>query len=582
MNKYNANVLLSQIFIDALIESGLEAICVAPGSRSTPLTIAASQRRNTIEVYSVLDERSAAFFAMGMAKISQKPVALISTSGSALANFMPAVVEAEQSGIPLILLTADRPHRLRNSGANQTIDQIKFYGSFVKRFVEMPPPRDKTTSFAQVRAEAARGYSVAEEGGVVHFNFPFDKPLENSGELKSVSQFRGEYPRRTPKIKRTSLQIDEETVETIVSKLGDERGIIVFGPVNDVRNIELVAAVNVLSRYLGYPILADPLSNLRISTQVGENIISGYETFLQSDKVMDYLRPDVILQFGRTVTSKYLLRFLETSDCFRIQLGDRWSDESFRTDLFVGGDTTDLISALVRRIDSPQKRSGEYLKRYRKMERYHRDKVSEYVNSEKTDASIIANIVQNLPNRSNVFASNSLSIRNIDQFILPFEKDVHIFGNRGASGIDGNISTAAGIALFTRARMNVIFIGDLAFLHDLNALLTVHKYQINLKIVVMNNSGGGIFHRLPISDHKEVFPQFFLTPQNVDIEGLARGFNIRYRLVKGRENFQILISEEILDPSPVVIEVRTDSSVDHQTLEQFVQRYLSELDRAIA
>jgi len=573
------NVLLSQIFLDSLIQVGLEAVCISPGSRSTPLTIAAWQRRQEIEVYSILDERSAAFLALGIAKASKKPVALICTSGSALVNYMPAVVEASQTGVPLIILSADRPHRLRKSGANQTIDQIKIYGGYCKEFFDMPPPTILDQKEAMhIRSSATRGYAESMTGGVVHFNFPFDKPLENREPLKSPKQIQDIFPAKVPSIYQITQTVKNEVLEELVSNFMEERGVIIFGPI--AYDPELITAGNLLSRFLAYPILADPLSNIRTFSQLGENVVSGAESLFRSQKIQDILLPKVIIQVGASVTSKYLLEFISRSpSAFKIQVGHNWADEFHSTDIFLPGDPKCILNDLLQFIDRPLRKEKDYLAKYHKLEEFHRNKVTTFLEREKIASSFIIRAIQSLPNLSNVFAANSLTIRNIDQFLLPLEKDVRIYGNRGVSGIDGNISTASGISLFTKSRMDVLFIGDLAFLHDLNALLSVHKYKVNLKIVVLNNSGGGIFRRLPISKYKEVFDEYFLTPQEVSIKSLVEGFGVRYRTFDRRKNIRKLIAEEVLDSSPVVIEINTDSEIEHSILSQFLENYIADLER---
>ncbi len=597
----NPNTRWAWEFVSALAQAGLTAVSIAPGSRSTPLTLAFHAHPD-ITVYPHLDERSAGFFALGMALARDKPTALVCSSGTAVANLLPALIEAKMSHVPLLALTADRPHELRHSGANQTIDQVKIYGDQVLWSVDMPVPHSDAPEviLRHVQTLAARAYATANgiTKGPVHVNFPFRKPLQPvDREPLSVNRepldehgtritehgtritehglrntdygIRIQHGRLLP----TNAQLAELTA--VISQ--HPRGLIVCGP--RCPGGEFATAVITLAAKIGWPILADPLSGVRFSGETRDwrlestdqespitnpqppvPIIGGYETFLQAK--LDWPEPQVTLRFGATPTSKWLNAYLgriRPAHRIHIRANGVWADDSHRTTWFLQANETAVCQELVQRLSKQTIREWETAVRateaavWRKLEAALQDVYF--------DGAIVYDVVNALPNDSVLFMGNSLSVRHLDQFGRPSAKRIRVFANRGASGIDGNLSTALGIAAATGKPVTAV-LGDITFYHDMNGLLPITNYQLPITIIVINNNGGGIFRRLPISQHEPPFTEMFLTPHGLEFEHAARLYGLDYIRVDNRAAFGAAISQPAM--SPRLIEVVTDGRSDHK------------------
>ncbi|HVU12017.1 MAG TPA: 2-succinyl-5-enolpyruvyl-6-hydroxy-3-cyclohexene-1-carboxylic-acid synthase, partial [Phototrophicaceae bacterium] len=510
----NRNLLWASIVVDELARSGLKAVCIAPGSRSTPLTLAFAQHPG-IKVYPHLDERSAAFFALGIALKTDQPVALVCTSGSATANFFPAIVEAHESQVPLIVLTGDRPPELRDSGANQTIDQVKMYGTFALWSVDLALPEADPDPLLirYLRTTAARAYATANgiRKGVVHLNLPFRKPLEPT----LVETDKTDFPVSADDRPFTSISrpiyfqpgAQIKSLADVVSK--HVKGLIVCGP-NCAENF--ADEVAELSLSTGYPIVADPLSGVRFGAHISDlpvNVIGSYESFLNSPVLEN---PDVVFRFGQVPTSKWLNEYLDRAQPkYEVQIGESgvWSDDSHRTTEVIQGEprnfcyrldeAVSLSNRLEQPGDSPHRSSKElaniewrwleWREQWQMLEASTWDATAEALNSgDDFDAAFIYDLIEALPDNAHLFVGNSLAIRHVDQFGKPSAKNLHVFGNRGASGIDGNISTGLGVASQTGEPL-VLLVGDITFYHDMNGLFAVKNLDLkNVTIVLMNNN----------------------------------------------------------------------------------------------
>ncbi len=559
----NPNMVWASIFVDELVRGGLAAVCIAPGSRSTPLALA-FHANSTIRIFQHLDERSAAFFALGMALAEDKPVALVCTSGTAVANFHPAVIEAQMSQVPLLVLTADRPHELRYSGANQTIDQVKMFGDHVLWSVDVALPQADAPPAAlrSLRTLAAR--ALARSSGIVkgpvHLNFPFRKPLEPTGEHSLPVTTKGHIDQRPyTKIEYGIIQPTPEQLSFLADAISaQQRGLIICGPRCPAGDFSM--AVTQLAAAAGYPILADPLSGVRFGPQVNTDLVlGGYETFLQGPQ-LSWPKAEIVIRFGSVPTSKWLnnyLNHIEPVHHIHIRDNGVWADQDHLTSHFLQVNSSQLSHHLIPRISrSP---SSSWMQQWLKLEALNWQTVANSMNEVWFDGSVVAALLDLLPPETRLFVGNSLAIRHVEQFGRPQEKILPLYGNRGASGIDGNISTGLGIAAATNDP-TVILVGDITFYHDSNGLLALKQLGLDKVIIVLiNNNGGGIFHRLPVARFEPPFKELFLTPHNLDFAPIAAMYGLDHQIAADHASFIAIFKKALAAESASVIEIRTDS-----------------------
>lgn len=568
MKAANRNLLWAKVFVDELARSGLRAVCIAPGSRSTPLAIAFAEQTE-ISVYSLIDERSCAFFALGLALASEQPVAILCSSGTATANFYPAIIEAHYSGVPLIVLTADRPHELRDSGANQTVDQVKMYGDHVLWSVDVALPEAQPPALAlrNLRTLASRACAKANgiPRGAVHLNFPFRKPLEPiavESDLTEVADTRAAGAPHT-RFWRAPLLPTDSMLEWLSDILRHSpRGLIVCGP--RCPSGDFPAALARLASATGYPVLADSVSGVRYGAHQNHLIIGGYDSFLRGAK--EWRSPDVVLHFGAMPTSQALDDYLNRIQPQRriwISEDGVWKDANHLATDFVQANAAALCQSLTLRLEhQPNERDGEWAQQFRDAESLTWGIVEEAVNEDYFDGAVLADVVDLLPDPAMLFVASSLPVRNLDQFARPNSKSIRVFANRGASGIDGTISSALGAAAADPDVPLTLVIGDLAFYHDMNGLMAIKRLGIKATLVVVNNDGGGIFHRLPIAQFDPPFTDLFETPHGLNFEPAAKMYRLDYALAADRDSFRKAFSPSQASSSAAVIEVPTHSEHD--------------------
>lgn len=531
MKTANRNTLWAGIFVDELKKSGLQAVCIAPGSRSTPLALAFAESGLKIYVHS--DERSAAYFALGLARASGRPVALLCTSGTAAANFFPAIIEANASEVPLLALTADRPAELRESGANQTIDQVKLYGGQVRWFVDVPPPEANFSPHAlrALQSLAARAYetSLSPLPGAVQINFQFRKPLEAqevAGDAPAwldSAVLAAAPPRVTfsrPRLAPEAAQVD--FLFRAVSAA--PRGLIIAGP--RCPGGEFPAALTSFAARAGYPILADALSGLRFGAQVNATVLGGYDHFLDENMP----RPQLILRFGDVPVSARLAAWLDRCEELpQIHISEvkRWRDDLFRVSHAMWVEPLLLTQALLEKNLPPPQIA--WLADWRRREDAAWEKAARLCADPACEGGILPELLQQLPEGGALFVANSLPVRHLDQFCRPQRKALRVFANRGASGIDGTLSSALGAA----AQLpGLVFVsGDLSFYHDMNGLLAFSRCGVRATIVVINNDGGRIFERLPIAGYEPPFTDLFVAPHGLTFEHAAQLYQLSYQRV---------------------------------------------------
>lgn len=566
--KVNRNIIWAQIFIDQLAALGVQYACISPGSRSTPLTYVLSKNKK-IKSFINIDERSSAFFALGLARATKQPVIVVTTSGTAVAELYPAIIEAYQQRTPLIICTADRPPELVGTGANQTINQHNIFKNHIRWFRDLGSPSISETGLHHLQKIAIKAYQIGltDDRGPVHLNFPFRKPLEPfsyTDEIcrkffklkpqKFVNKKIG-FTQNGSQIKRITKRIIDELIEY-------NRGIIIAGPMESDR--ELIKSIKKLSALLKYPVFADGLSQMRFGAgKKAKDIISNFNSILKSDSFNHDHDPEVILQFGRTPTSSLIENFLAESNANRYLI-NHYGDEfdparnakailSVEPEVFC----RQLISFL--KIKKFSRKNSEWLKAFNKAEVISESIKNRIIVNAKfpNETVIITEIIKQVPAGSNIFIGNSLPVRDLDNFVSTTSKRLIIHFNRGASGIDGIISTAFGIALSKKP--TVLITGDLSFLHDLNALSIAAKYSIPLIIIVINNNGGGIFESLPIAGKVKRFREFFITPHNIELDSIVKSFGINHQLIANRSQLQLHLIKSLNKNSPSVLEIKTNA-----------------------
>ncbi|MDJ0730424.1 MAG: 2-succinyl-5-enolpyruvyl-6-hydroxy-3-cyclohexene-1-carboxylic-acid synthase [Crocosphaera sp.] len=562
----NINTLWSSIIVETLSRLGLNTAVVCPGSRSTPLTLAFATHPN-IETIPILDERSAAFFALGIAKRSHIPVALICTSGTAGANFYPAVVEAKESQVPLLIFTADRPPELRNCHAGQTIDQVKLYGNYCNWYTELSLPslEIKLLSYLRQTMITAWDHSLIPYQGVVHLNCPFREPLApiftpEIETLFSKINFDNFFDNIYAGDKKGLGKYD--LFDYLNQWLSKPKGIIIAGVINSNNPYLYCKQIFGLSTLLNYPVLAEALSPFRNYAQGFPNLINTYDILLRNNKVADNLVPDVVIQIGEFPTSKQLRGWLEDSQVQHFIIDQRSDNLNplHSNTHYIRADIHDLDIKFDEKY-LPKKKDLFYLNQWKKVNKIINQNIK--ANFEKTEELLEAKLPfilsKTLPYKTFIFIANSMPVRYAEFFWMPNKRQFIPYFNRGANGIEGTLSTALGVAY--KAKSSVLVTGDLALLHDTNGWLIRQHFQGHLTIILVNNNGGGIFEMLPISQEESFFESYFATPQNIDFSKICATYNVEHILIK---NWTQL--EQLLNPLPStgirVLELQTDRKRD--------------------
>ena len=552
-------------FIDGLAAAGVRDLCLCPGSRSTPLALEA-WRHPQITVWVHLDERSCGYFALGLAKGGGAPVAIVCTSGTAATNFFPAVAEAALAQVPLVVLTSDRPPELRDVGAAQTIDQIKLFGSHVKSFTEMATPAASPVllRYARHRGARATATAAAAPAGPVHCNFPFPEPLIPAPDTAAGA---GPAPEAPPLIQHIPHRPDPRELAPSWGRLREaERGIIVCGPQADP---EFPAQVARLAALLGYPILADPLSWVRGGSQARDLTIHGYDGFLRDATIAQRLRPDAVIRFGATPTSRPLLQFLDGAandgaPLYQLLVteGDGWNDPSLLATAAVNANATafcrSLLSSAMEGAAEPAA-SPDWRTLWRTCAKEADAAISDCFERDGalSEPRVVWELAGLLPDGATLFAGNSMPIRDVDSFFPGRAEAVRVLANRGAGGIDGLISSALGASAASDGPL-ALLIGDLSFYHDLNGLLAAKQHRLRATIIVLNNDGGGIFSFLPQAEEVPEFEPLFGTPHGLTFAPAAELFGLQHNCVDAVAPFREAVAASLAQPGVQIIEVKTD------------------------
>lgn len=570
--------------IGELVESGVLEVIVCPGSRSTPLALAA-RAHPALRVRVLLDERAAGFFALGLARASRTPVAVVVTSGTAVANLLPAVVEASLARVPLVLLTADRPPELRGRGAPQTIDQVGIFGSHVLWASDLPLLDGSLETGRHVRSLIGRAVAMARGGpaGPVHLNIGFREPLVPSaalGRLETDGDDGGGGGDAGPFVSVLAggpVLSPTELAELTARLRSTERGLIVAGPQDDPA---LPGALARLAFSTGWPIIADPLSGVRCGPHDRTMVVSHGDHLARPGPWRDAHLPDLVLRFGATTTSKPILALLEQVRLTQIVVdGDRaWSEPAIIPTTFVQADATGTALALAEALgprDALQRDgrartvsswAAEWCEADRAADRALGDWLAQVeARNEPFEGMPFSVLGDLLPDGAMLWAGNSMPVRDMDDWLSGSDRAIRPLSNRGANGIDGVVSTALGAAAADLGPV-VLVVGDLSFLHDLNALVAARLHGLSATIVLIDNDGGGIFSFLsqattvaPEVGLPEHYEELFGTPHGIDVGPIVTALGGAYRSL-GVAEMRTSLADSIGRPGVRVLHFQTTRS----------------------
>lgn len=543
MKPLNAGQAAAAALVDELWRCGVRRAFISPGSRSAPLVYALAA--SPIDVTVCLDERSAAFMAVGAAKVTRTPAVVACTSGTAGANLFPAVIEARMSAVPMIVLTADRPPELRETGAGQTIDQVKLFGSYPRWYFDPGVPEARSTTNALFRGVACRAFAEATgpPGGPVHINLQLRDPLTPEADADGFpfSAEGREDGRPWSWTPATATPPTKEAIEAVARHLkGHRTGLIVAGTTT--ASPDAIAA---LAHAIGWPLIAEPMSGARA------NAVSCAEALVRSP-FADAHRPDAVIRIGSLTTSKALMAFIADAEQVLLDDVDGWHDPDRAATIVLRSDPTLTCTALS---ESVRPGDPQPAKAWSDAERKARDVVDATIDgfAEVSEPRVARDLAAAIPDGGLLVVASSMPVRDLDYFMAP-RSGLSVASNRGANGIDGTLSTAIGAAL-THDGPAFALMGDLAFLHDRNALLSPERPD--LVVVVINNDGGGIFSFLPQAE-LEGFEPYFGTPHGTDIAQVCAAHGVAHSMLDAPDGLAAMVQKASGSVGVKVIEARTD------------------------
>jgi 2-succinyl-5-enolpyruvyl-6-hydroxy-3-cyclohexene-1-carboxylate synthase len=574
----NLNHLWAQLLVEELVRSGVDTFFLAPGSRSTPLTTAVARHPAARSVMH-FDERGTAFAALGYGRATGRPAGWVTTSGTAVANGFPAVAEAATDGVPILLLTADRPPERRDTGANQTIDQVKLFGDYVRWQFDLPTPTlDIAPAMVLTTADQAVYRAMRTPPGPVHLNCMFRKPLapHPDGTARSAyvaaltSWADGEAPyTRYPLTYAVPGASEMDAVAAAVAAA--ERGVLTVGRLNTQAERTAVLA---LAGQIGWPLLADVTSGLRFGAPAPR--IAHADQILTSSTFRETRVPDTVLHVGGRFVSKRLQTYVEATPPAThmvVRPSPSRIDPGHQVTHHIECTVASFCSALAERMTENGERSA-WQQDWEAAERAARSEIAQFADAaERLSEPLVAYLVaQHIPSDHALVLASSMPVRDMNRYGSAQGAAVPVFANRGASGIDGTVATAAGVAHGRRAPLTLV-IGDLALLHDLNALALLRAQPVI--VIALNNNGGGIFHFLPIAAHGEVFEPYFATPHDRSFEHAAAMFDLEYACPDTVRAFTEAYRRACVQARSTLIEIRTERAENrtlHDDLEQRLAR----------
>ena len=570
----NTNAQWCSVVVETLFRKGLKQAVVCMGSRSSPLTFAFANRSG-IETFPVLDERSAGFFALGLAKRSKVPVALICTSGTAAANFLPAVIEASESGVPLIVLTADRPWELRNCRAGQTIDQVKLYGGYVRDFVEYALPENslKLLRYARQRTSALFDHSMGCRPGPVHANMPFREPLswelEDEFEvvIDSAEDFCSSVSAYLEKPQTGNGSLDLESFCSV------DEGLIVVGPADPTDPSKWLENLSDFANRTNWPVLADALNPIRGAASRFANLVTTYDLIARSEAAKKLLTPKRIVIVEDFPTSKALRNWIQSAEPEALSLSS--SSVSIdpthsRTETNQHDLSKSTIKAQVQE-ESAFSRSWIEANRYCESELHRKLEANETLFEGKVSALIGEEL-----SACDLFVSNSMPPRDLESFRRENDQGLRVWYSRGANGIDGILSTAIGVA--KGSEKAYLLTGDLALLHDANGALLQKVCELGLTVILVNNDGGGIFEMLPVAQFEPTFERFFGAPHGIDFEKWSKAMGMTYVSIATWEQFRDCLHDS-WSSGIRILEIKTNRKADAATRKAWFSEVSKKLDQ---
>jgi 2-succinyl-5-enolpyruvyl-6-hydroxy-3-cyclohexene-1-carboxylate synthase len=562
------DVLALRAITHELVAGGVADVIVCPGSRSTPLALAV-RAHSSLRVRVMLDERAAGFFALGLARAARRPVAVVVTSGTAVAELLPAVVEASLARVPLVLLTADRPPELRGRGAPQTIDQAGIFGSHVRWSVDLPLLDGEGVTRQHVRSVVGRAVATARGGpaGPVHLNIGFREPLIPTaalGPLTDDEESAGPFT----SVVAGRPGLDAPSVVDLAAHLAaTDRGLIVAGPTDDP---DLSVALARLAAATGFPIVADPLSGLRCGPHDRSFVLGHGDHLVRPGPWRDAHVPDLVLRFGATTTSKPMLTLLESERPAQIVVdGDRsWSDPAIIPTTFVQADAAAAAWALADVLEGTRRSDPTWARAWCEADRAADGALGAWLGGvtargESFEGAPFALLGELLPDGALLWAGNSMPVRDMDDWLPVTDRAIRPLSNRGANGIDGVVSTALGAAA-AEAGPVALVVGDLSFLHDLNALVAARLHDLRATIVLVDNDGGGIFSFLPQATAEapavglpDRYEELFGTPHGIDVGPIVTALGGEFADVT-MGDLRAALAASIAAPGVQVMRYRTD------------------------
>lgn len=587
MNEYIAAL------VDEFYQLGVRHAVFSPGSRSTTMAMLFKEHEG-FETYMNIDERSASFMALGIAKAHKEPTVLVCTSGSAVAHYLPAVLEAQYSGVPLIVLSADRPHTLLHVGAPQTVDQHKIFGTAVNYFEELAVPQE-AHYYTYPRQVARKAYMKAMDTkkGPVHINVPLFEPLVPELSRNHFEAGRSSFKVVKPNYRgvfgcdnRNNLAHLNNDIDIAhgndgkneINDLFDryERILILAGPQIDIDEANTIRS---FGEALQVPILADPLSNVRRRYNSADNqsnkegintnnvVISTYDALLTGQALWRELKPDCVIQFGQIVVSKRVQQMIASwTDVEYIEVNPTMDsmNPTGKTTMHVQA-SIDVFTHLYGKYDN----SDEYLKIWQRLEQEGKKQLSTAIDEAHCfEGRTIRELQEYIPEDGQVFVANSMTIRDFDYFWFSGESKAVLYGNRGVNGIDGTISTALGLA--TNGKPTYLVTGDLSLFHDLNGLAIVKTHNLNLTIILHNNDGGGIFEYLPQKGTKH-FDYLFSTSQGLDYSGAAKLYGCGYTKISSPDELSSVLANVSQETGVHIIEIPTNREYSRELHKKYTK-----------
>jgi 2-succinyl-5-enolpyruvyl-6-hydroxy-3-cyclohexene-1-carboxylate synthase len=537
-----------QALVDELVRCGMRHAVTCPGSRNAPLILALAEREE-LRCVSVIDERSAGFLALGLARASGRPVVVTCTSGTAAANLHPAVAEAGQGSVPLIVLTADRPPELRDVGAGQSIDQLGLYGTAVKWFAEVGSHEPSRGTAVHHRALGCRAYATAAGGrpGPVHLNFPLREPLAPLPEPLEAGDWQGRRGGRPwIDVRPPHAGLAGGDAAGLAQRLGEAtRGVIVCGETPE----PVAEPVTRLAAALGWPVLADPPSGVRCGPHDRSHVVAHYDVLLRVEPFARERRPDLVLRVGVPPVSQSLRGWLGTCPQVALDPHATWHDPTRAVEQVLTASPAAALAALAEQVQGAAE--PDWLGSWRRADELVRAALG--ASAEPFEGLAAAALEPALPPDALVWLSYSMPVRDVEAFFPACPKPLRFLAGRGANGIDGVVSAAAGAALGS-GRPTFVLIGDVALIHDLGGLVSARRAGATLTVVCLNNDGGGIFDFLPVASHAEprVYERHVATPHGTDMAAVAALAGLEHRTAATAAELGAALG------APGLVEMRSD------------------------